>query len=293
VNAAFEFPLTPQGARLSLSYEQNYSEIIEDMLSITDIESEFQAAEISLEHPLINQLNRKFSIGLALALRESRTWLVVKPQPLAPGVQDDGFARTSVLRFSQEFSDRTPNQVLAARSTFNLGLDQFDATINRNQPDGRYFSWVGQLRYARKTALPGAQWIVSAGVQLSSDQLLPQEQFAVGGANSVRGYRENHYVRDNGWNLSLEYRHPLFGTTADSEWGVLQLAPFADVGNGWDRHHYSADDTISSIGLGLIWNYRSIRATLYAAKALKHIDLESTRNLQDDGLHFQIEARIF
>ena len=40
--------------------------------------------------------------------------------------------------------------------------------------------------------------IVRQTLQLASEPLLNIEKFALGGINTVRGYRENQFVRDNG-----------------------------------------------------------------------------------------------
>ena len=60
--------------------------------------------------------------------------------------------------------------------------------------------------------------ILRASTQLASDALLAMEKFVVGGHATVRGYRENQFVRDNGFAASAELRFPLFvdlGTSAE------------------------------------------------------------------------------
>jgi len=68
--------------------------------------------------------------------------------------------------------------------------------------------------------------------QVSNSALLAPEQFNIGGIDSVRGYRENELLRDDGIFGSIEVRIPVFHGRAKSQ--ILALAPFFDVGAGWN-----------------------------------------------------------
>lgn len=58
------------------------------------------------------------------------------------------------------------------------------------------------------------------------------EQFTLGGLYSVRGYRQDLLLTDNGVFASAEVRLPIL--RVDSVKGVLQVAPFVDFGVGWN-----------------------------------------------------------
>jgi hemolysin activation/secretion protein len=62
--------------------------------------------------------------------------------------------------------------------------------------------------------------------QYSNDLLVPMEQYAVGGADNLRGYDGSHTLYDTGGLLSLEYILQAPGL------GDAQ-APFGGLGNGW------------------------------------------------------------
>ena len=69
-------------------------------------------------------------------------------------------------------------------------------------------------------------------MQLTPDPLLPIEQIAIGGIDTVRGYRENQLVVDNGWMTSAELRIPLGQVTVPGlseapDDGALQLVPLS------------------------------------------------------------------
>jgi hemolysin activation/secretion protein len=106
----------------------------------------------------------------------------------------------------------------------------------------------------------------------------------------VRGYRENELVRDNGYAGSLEYRHPLIRNPQEGKGAGLQLALFGDVGGGWNKGRRDQDDTLASVGLGLLWSHGPVRADLYLAHRLKSRPDKPDHDLQDDGIHFQVTA---
>ena len=66
--------------------------------------------------------------------------------------------------------------------------------------DGRFIAWLGQLQYVYRlpSSLLDSQVVGPLDGQLASDPLLSIEKFAIGGARTVRVYRENQLVRDNG-----------------------------------------------------------------------------------------------
>lgn len=69
------------------------------------------------------------------------------------------------------------------------------------------------LNLSREQKLPG-DWllVLRAGGQWASSPLLSQEQFALGGINSVRGYFEGQDFGDGGWFGGVELRTPFLAT---------------------------------------------------------------------------------
>ena len=85
--------------------------------------------------------------------------------------------------------------------------------------------------------------------QWSDTRLLPAEQFAVGGARSVRGADERGIFGDYGWSGSLELHSPLIRPWDDA---ALRLLGFMD--HGWVGLHRTAGagaSSASSMGLGI------------------------------------------
>lgn len=294
VSAAYSIPLTAQDARLSILCGWSENAVIEEPLSSVDIESESETAELKYEHPILNSLRRRLALGLALSIRKSETFLLGERFSFTPGAEE-GESRVTALRFIQSFVDRTPSTALALRSTFSLGIDLFGPTIHgRGRPDSQFLTWLGQVQYAHRLGERWGQIIFRGDVQISDDALLSLERFAVGGAGTVRGYRENDLVRDNGYSLSVEWRYPLWPLGGEGETkNSLQLAPFMDFGSAWNKGEAAHEDRLHSIGAGLLYTYGDwIDAELYLAHDLEKTERKEDHDLQDDGIHFRVTFNV-
>jgi hemolysin activation/secretion protein len=182
--------------------------------------------------------------------------------------------------------------VFAARSQFSLGVGAFDATVNNSEPDGRFFAWRGQAQYLRLLA-PDTLLLLRSDVQLATGELLPLEQMGLGGMDTVRGYRQDLLLTDNGIFASAELRYPIY-RTRDRK-GVLQVTPFIDLGTAWNNGSQVDPDpnTLVSAGLGLRWSYGD-RLTARFEWGIPLVDVKSNkRTWQEHGLYFSIEFKPF
>lgn len=292
-NINYEIPLNALHGTLSFRYNNGRNRVIEEPFAPLDIKGRNQTYSFGFRQPLSRTPTSEFALGLSLDLRRSRTYLFdSEPFSFVTG-PEDGRSRATVIRFSQDWVDRSPNRVLAARSQFSLGLDAFGATVNDTGTDGRFFSWIGQAQWVQAlNESKDASFVVKAAAQLTPDSLLPLEQFSIGGMDTVRGYRENQRVGDNGIVGSFEVRFPII---RDSDGiGLIQLAPFFDVGTSWSNNDAHADSsTLVSTGLGLRWELGSrFWARLDWGIPLISVDKQGD-SLQDNGLHFSIGLQPF
>ena len=199
-----------------------------------------------------------------------------------------------MLRLAGDWVRRTRDQVIAARSTLSIGLNAFNATSNETGPSAEFSALLLQFQTARRFASTGIQAVFRADTQLTHHQLLPLEQFAVGGALSVRGYRENQLVRDWGYSGSLELRFPLPVLLGRGDQPTLYVAPFVDVGGGWNNGRPTPKPrNIASTGVGLRWDpNEKVHAQLYWGLPLVNVD-NPNNSLQDSGIHFLFRANLF
>jgi hemolysin activation/secretion protein len=130
------------------------------------------------------------------------------------------------------------------------------------------------------------QVVVRGDLQLADRPLLGLEQLAIGGHDTVRGFRENRLVRDNGVIGSLELRLPVPLPFWRAWRPRFAIAPFVDVGHGWnsDRPEPGADTLVSAgvggrFGLLDAWSF-----DVYWGEALSDVTTAG-HDLQDYGVH--------
>jgi hemolysin activation/secretion protein len=300
IDTSYTLPLTAYDTTLSLRYRKNDFNVIEEPFKELDIESKSEIASITLRHPFYRTLNQEFASALMGEYLRNKTFLDGEPFSFSPGAKD-GKSIVSALRFFLEYLYRDRTQVLALRSRLSLGIHALGATSNPGEelPDGRFLSWLLQFQWARRLKLLDIQTIFRMDLQLARQSLLPLEQISVGGRYSVRGYRENQLVRDNGFIASLESRIPVIRNHALADF--LEFCLFADFGSAWNRDLPTPDPrNIGSVGLGLRWGatfrdpilWRPL-FEIYWGVPLKHVDTPGKWNLQDSGIHFRFLLAAF
>lgn len=293
-------PVTRWDTTVIARADYTTTEVIEEPFNEIDIESDSFEVEAGLRQPIYRAPGKELAASLTFNWRESTTFLLGRRFSFAEGV-DDGRSTVSVIRGVVDWLDQRPEQAIALRSTLSGGIDALGATINPSGvPDGEFIAWLGQAQWVRRIDPWDLRLVVRGEAQLTPDRLLPLEKFAIGGADTVRGYRENLLVRDNGWNGSVELRIPVVKLPIpfvgpDLEDGRVDLAPFFDIGQSWNT---DVDDpspkTIASVGIGIRWApIRGVLASLYYGVALRDIDDFEDHDLQDDGIHFAIRLTAF
>lgn len=290
LDAGYTLPLNPRNGTLSFNFGTSWSNVIEDPFDILDIESSSRYYELTFRQPVIQTPTQEFALGIVASRRESKaTYQPPGEEQLAfpsLGADDEGRTRISALRFFQEWTSRNSREVIALRSQFNLGIGALDATINSERPDSRFFAWQGQAQWARLLA-PDTLLLIRANTQLATTSMLPLEQFGLGGLDSVRGYRQDFLLTDNGSFASAEVQIPILRLPETNT--ILKLAPFVDFGVVWNNSGADPDpNTLASVGLGLRWS-QGDRFTARLDWGIPLVSVESEgRTLQEDGVYFSL-----
>jgi hemolysin activation/secretion protein len=289
-SGGWSMPISDKGTLAYFNFTEGDSWVMESPADNTDITSKVHNIEGGISHPLIENLQRKLTIGSSFAVRQNDTRLLGNSFSFNEGV-NSGHTQATVVRFYQEHIERRENQVLALRSTFSVGLNALGSTpqTNINFPSSEFFAWLGQGQYAHQVLDNGSQFVWRGHVQVSNSSLLPIEQIAVGGVNTVRGYRENELVRDEGFSNSVEFHYPLVGEPNAKQ--VLSLVPFVDYGGAWNRNQSAR--YLLSTGLGLNWKFDQFNAEFYWAHKLNAPEINQHHDLQDEGIHFQLKLDAF
>jgi hemolysin activation/secretion protein len=292
VDLSYTLPVNSRNGTVSFQVTRSKSNIVERPFDALDIESSSRTYELTYRQPLVQTARTEIAIGIGAGRRESDTSLLGEDFPLSPGADARGRTRVSALRLFQDFTQRGERDVLAARSQFSLGVGALGATVSSSEPDGQFLAWRGQLQYVRLLA-PQTLLVVRSEVQLAIAELLPIEQFGLGGPETVRGYRQDAMLADSGIFASAELRYPIL-RTGDKK-GVLQVTPFVDVGNVWNSGGRVAleANTLLSAGLGLRWQYGD-RWNARGGWGIPLIGIKSgDRSWQERGLYFSVEFKPF
>jgi hemolysin activation/secretion protein len=272
--ASYAVPVSPREALLAVKYEHTETRVVEPPFDLIDIQNETNYYELGLSRPFVRTVARRLDLGAMLTRRTNASFLLGQPFSFTPG-SADGRTVVTAARFSGDWTDRAPNRVIAARLTLSQGLDALGATVSPGNPDSRFTTRLLQAQLAQRLGSAGDQLIVRGDWQRSNGALLASEKFALGGMQSVRGYRENAAVHDNGRAVSLEYRRPLVGG-----W---EGALFTDYGEGGDE---AGSTRLASVGAGLRWSSASgVLLQVYKGFPL-FAPANRTMDPQDRGVHF-------
>jgi hemolysin activation/secretion protein len=282
ISGTYEFPVTPWDTTLFLHASRLNTSIIDETFAALGITSETTQYGAAIRQPLYKTLHNSVVVSLAADWEHSETFLLGQPFSLEPGAIN-GESNVFATRLGLDWVNRSQVHVLAVRSVFNLGLYAFGSTeaepigssgstsgaggLDTKVPDSRFFSWVGQAQYVRRIFdLPSLRdkpdsygWnvlrettlVLRLNVQLSDRPLLSIEQFSIGGMQSVRGYRENQLLRDDGIFASAEARVPVW--MAKDKSPIVSLASFFDFGDGWNSDRFNKSyQSIYSAGVVLL-----------------------------------------
>ncbi|TAF11266.1 MAG: ShlB/FhaC/HecB family hemolysin secretion/activation protein [Nostocales cyanobacterium] len=290
----YQIPVNAMDGKVQIRVAPNRSEITDSKFKDLGIRAEQDVYEINYRQPLVRTPREEIALSLGFTYQDGQTFIFDQlPTPFGIGPDENGVSRTSVVKFAQDYVRRDPQGAWSMRSQFNFGTGLFDATTNNNPiPDGRFFSWLGQLERVQKLS-DSHLLIVQADLQLTPDSLLPSQQFIIGGGQSVRGYRQNARSGDNGFRVAIEDRITVQRNASGLP--TIQVVPFTNLGAVWNKsdnpNNLPNQTFLASAGLGLLWNQALgiDNLTMRLDYGIPFIDLNDRgNNAQDDGFYFSL-----
>jgi hemolysin activation/secretion protein len=138
-------------------------------------------------------------------------------------------------------------------SVRGLGNDEQQFENKRAFAKADYMYLSGDLKYQHNLPL-GMELKSHFTGQVADSPLISNEQFSLGGAQSVRGYFETQALADNGVFGSLELHSPHLGLEKWDLVNNLKMLAFVDGGKGWINRALSGNArsyTLVSGGVGL------------------------------------------
>jgi hemolysin activation/secretion protein len=274
--------------RFFTRYNSGASSVIEEPLKTLDVESELTSWEAGVEQQLFSNAlrHRQFWLGLGFVHRKNATFLLGEPFSFVAG-EPTGVSKTDTWQFSQDYVQQLrENHIIHLRSTLNWGQSNVDPTLS-GASDKDYFLWQGQVQSLHRL---GESYEIrfKGNAQSTTNRLVPLERVSIGGAHTVRGYRENQVVRDKGYSVSVELAYKLQRSERQS-WSLI---PFVDYGAGWNEGEKR--ENLASVGLGVDWRLNfnkkrnGVTARLDFAKRLVTPETTTSGDLQDHGIHFEL-----
>lgn len=288
---SWQMPLGYSGTKLAIVIDRGSSAVIEQPAAVLDIRSKLNSDDVGMSQSLWETLNQKFSVGINYIRRENRSTLLGVPYSFTPN-EVNGSTKEHLWRCWQDYSYRTALHSIALRSSFSFGRNNLADVAGLpviDSPAKSYRVWLGQAQLARQVLDNGAQLLLRATVQRSPDHLLALDGLSVGGVNTVRGFRENQLVRDQGAYLNLEFDYPWLqnpGTALN-----FNLIPFIDHGSA--RNQGSPNATLSSAGFAARLRWNNFNLDIVLAHRLQKIAAQENTdsNLQDKGVHLQLSYK--
>lgn len=328
----WDVPAPLYDTHLNFRYTDNDTSLVEKPYDALNIKTRVSGYEGGISQTIYHDLKDEVMIGGSLAVRQSDSTLQGEPYSFVEGqAANAGIAQSTVLRLWQQYAMRrtvrrpsssedalpseenTPrdadNYAFVFRSTFNQGLNALGSTVQKSGlPSGDALSWLGQTNY---TYLFGGRsnnnddvlfgslnhsfLVLKGAAQLAASPLLPLERAPLGGVASVRGYRENFFVRDNVFNTSVEFHWAIW---RESDKKILHIIPFMDYGGVWNNptvaERFPKKDYLHSVGLGFSLRSDWADTEFYWAHDIAGPRKTNTsHNLQDDGVHFRVTLYAF
>ena len=298
--------LNPQYGTFEVTVGGSLGDVIEGDLEILDINSRLVFGEATWRQPVRRTPTLEDAIGVTYTWQRSEALflesLLGEAVPFPSfGADDDGLTTVSALRFFYEGTRQSEREVLAWRSQISVGLGDFlggtilddpnDSSFSDlavSNPDNEFIAFRSQGQWVRLLA-PETLLIVRGDLQLTNDALVPAEQFRLGGAFGVRGYRQDLLLTDNGILGTAEVRFPVYSNPARQQ--RLQLTPFLEFGAGWNAAGPDPDDNVlAAVGVGVLWQQPQLTARIDWGIPLLTVDRIGD-SLQENGLYFSLIYR--
>ena len=236
--AGYSYPIGPRGTRLELSYSTNSTKVIGGQYHDWGIPVNGHASslQVMFSQPMAVTPYMRAEASLALSRQHSVTDLVL------PSLIDDTFT-DGTAAFA--FTHYGRGKAFYHRHAFTYGQWK-NASLTRLAKPSSWYSFYTLSGVYQMSAAHGQLFTLRTNLQLSSTKdLRPSKQFFLGGAYSVRGYKENLLGAPNGFSCSLEYAVPVLKKPA------VSLYTFLDYGTLWGGTQLAENHVLLSTGLGL------------------------------------------
>lgn len=227
----YRFPFNRSGGRVDVSYSQGDIEITDGPFVPLDITGDSTSYDVTFTQPFLR------GDSLWLDAFAGGSWSESNTDISGAALSEFDVTRYTIGITLRGFTDRSVwslQQGASRAESENIFGDTLDLDIYNGNGSVFYRiddRWSAQVR---------------GGWQYTSEETVPSPLlFQIGGISSVRGYPEGALAGARGYYVNLEAQH---------QWRE-GLSPFAFIDHGLIDDISPDRETISSVGLGLAWQY--------------------------------------
>ncbi len=236
--AGYSYPVGERGTRLEFSYNMNLTKVTGGQYYKWGIPvtGHATALQIALLHPLSVTSHMKADAAIILGRQHSVTDLVL------PSLINDTFREVTAALSITHYGRGT---AFYHRHALTYGHWQNGSVSKIAKPSRRYAFYAFNGIY-QMGAEHGQLFMLRTNLQISkTNDIRPSKQFFLGGAYSVRGYKENLLGAPSGFSCSAEYAVPILKKPAISLYGFL------DYGALWGAKELARHHVMLSTGIGV------------------------------------------
>ncbi len=283
ISASYNVPILPDGTAITGTIAYGQNKVITQPYRDLEIKSKATNWSIGINHPIINaatpESRFKFSVGFSYEGRKTQESLLGFNFPISAGSDNDGRRNINTFTLSQNIEYKGKNQAFNLDSNIDIGVD-INTKTGPGFANNQAISYRLNHEYVRKIAR-NTFFIANGGLQFSLSPLVIDRQFSLGGVGSVRGIQQGEVTSDNGVYEQISFKKQF----ELGKYNVFSVAPFFDIGYGWNTRNENGSKLLYSSGLAFEYLFRdNITANLTLAVPLS----ENTSNIQIiAGVKFQ------
>lgn len=243
LDAELYLPLNEFGESLTINYKRYFGRVLEEPFNRLDLTSRSESFNVSFRHPQKITPRKEQFWTFSGEIYRSRSFILGEPFPLSL-IESNSEGRTLITSTRVDYSElsRTANNIF----TWSVGVE---LGSNITEAQEAFLIFNSQFQFLQ-AILPNTFLLAKSYGQVSTSSIPAIRQIGIGGQTSVRGYRPNSILSDNGFLGTVELQLPVFSTSDLNS--KLQFIPFFDIGYGWNSSDiFLTTDLVMSTGAGL------------------------------------------
>jgi hemolysin activation/secretion protein len=287
---SWQVPVGPYGTSATVSAARINTVFTEQPLTTQDVRSTIERQELKLGQLLWSSLRQQVNLSASVARERESTVSNDLFGSLGGSAAEATHSLTE--RLIPEYTYRTAQHYLSVTFTLlHAHLLEEEGPPADLPPKQNYFLGMGQFHDVWPLAPAPFELETRATVQRTDARISDLHALAIGGINSVRGFRENEFLASNGSNLNVDLRWIALPAATSARPG-LSLGIFFDWAAGHDVGEHT--DTFSSCGSTLRLKWPRVQADFAYGLPLVHPAFVSAEHgsWQDRGIHVQIATML-